>query len=59
MMVVMVMVPTWMEGMLTAWARLLALRGREKEKGSPFSFSSFMVVNLWIVKIKWCNRDGG
>ena len=52
------MVPTWMVGMLTAWARLLALRGREKEKGSPFSFSSFMVVNLWIVKIKWCNLDG-
>ena len=35
---------TCLEEMLTAWARLLALQGKERERESPFFSFSFNIV---------------
>ena len=43
----MVMKWTCLVEMVTALARLVALRGRERGRGCPFFSSSFMSVMMW------------
>ena len=40
----MLVMQTCLEEMLTAWARLLALRGKERERESPFFSSSYVMI---------------
>ena len=45
--VMVVVMSTCLVEMVTALARLVALRGRERGRGCPFFSSSFMSVVMW------------